>query len=79
MLVRVLCIDCNTSGRMDVDVAKAYLRRNGTYGFGDHVRDDRAFVMRYMRTAGWWTTTIPLGKSTITMRCPAHDEVEVSE
>lgn len=78
MLVRIVCSACSTSLRVETDRAKSTLRRTPAgagrtaYGFGDHVVDQRAFAMRFARLSGWQFTTTPIGKSTITMDCPAH-------
>jgi hypothetical protein len=70
MLVKVICL-CGESVRVEVDKVKNALRyREREYGFGDHVSDPRAFVMRYMGCKGWRWRGVPLGKSTITMECP---------
>lgn len=73
MLVRVTCSDCTAAVRVDTDRAIQSLIARGGFGFGKHVSDGRAFAIRLMSRAGWRGLR-RLGKSVVTMRCPAHRE-----
>ena len=70
MLVTVKC-DCGEiASKIDVDHAARQLRWSGDYGFGQHVTDPRAFVMRWLKIRlGWIYVGGRLGKNTLTMVC----------
>lgn len=69
----VVTVQCECSARVKVDVqfAKERLIVSGDFGFGRHVSDPRAFVMRFLTIHhGWLYVGGRLGKSTLTMACP---------
>lgn len=70
-MIRVDCDRCGESLKVDPAYAKTQLRWKGHYGFGDHVTDPKAFVMRWLTALhGWIYTGGRIGKTTITMTCP---------
>ena len=69
-MIRVDCGYCAESVRIDPVHAKTQLKWKGLFGFGQHVSDPRAFVMRWLTAChGWMYTGGRMGKSTITMTC----------
>jgi hypothetical protein len=47
------------------------LRWRGVYGFGNHVRDPKAFVMRWLTALhDWIYTGGQITATTVTMTCP---------
>lgn len=70
MLITVKC-DCGEiASKIDVDHAARQLRWSGHFGYGQHVTDPRAFVMRWLKVRhGWIYVGGRLGKSTLTMVC----------
>lgn len=69
-MIRVNC-ECGTSVKIDSTFAKTQLRWKGLYGFGDHVSDPKAFVMRWLTALhGWIYTGGRIAKTTLTMTCP---------
>ena len=70
-MIRVDCVRCGESIKADPAYAKSQLRWKGLFGFGDHVTDPKAFVMRWLTAMhGWIYTGGRIGKTTITMTCP---------
>ena len=73
-MIDVVTIRCACGEGLKVAVAAARLRLRAErlYGYGDHVTDARAFVMRWANLFhGWISAGGRLGKTTVTMRCPA--------
>lgn len=71
-MITVKC-RCGTSVKMDTGAAQRALRALGprAYGYGDHVTDPRAFVMRLLVIKyDWVCGATVIGKTTITMVCP---------
>jgi hypothetical protein len=75
MIVRVVCTVCPSALRVPSDEAKRKLQALGRFAYGHHVQDERAFALRLVRLMGWGVM-IRLGTSTVSLRCPAHGEVE---
>lgn len=74
MIVRVVCPDCTGSVRVDTEMARRALKVRLAFGFGRHVTDERAFAMRLLTLDGWLYMGRDLGRSTVSMRCPDHDD-----
>ena len=73
MLITIKC-NCGTQAKINADSARLLLRAAGpsAYSYGRHVADPRAFAMRYFVIKYHWVHAGGLiGKSTITMTCPA--------
>jgi hypothetical protein len=69
-VVTVIC-PCGDRLKIDPAYAKTQLRWKGLYGFGDHVNDPKAFVMRWLVTVhGWQYVGGRIAKTTLTMTCP---------
>jgi hypothetical protein len=69
-MITVKC-DCGEQVKVDASYAKTQLRWKGLYGFGDHVSDPKAFVMRWLTAIhGWIYTGGRIAKTTLTMTCP---------
>jgi len=69
-VIRVDCGYCGESLKIDAAHAKTQLKWKGLFGFGQHVSDPRAFVMRWLTAVhGWMYSGGGIGKSTITMTC----------
>lgn len=69
-MITVLC-DCGTRIKIDATYARTQLRWSGNFGFGQHVSDPKAFVMRWLVvTHGWIYTGGRIAKTTLTMTCP---------
>ena len=69
-MITVKC-DCGEQVKIAVEHAKRQLRWKGLYGFGDHVSDPKAFVMRWLSVLhGWQYVGGRIAKSTLTMTCP---------
>jgi hypothetical protein len=69
-MITVLC-DCGERIKVDVAYAKSQLRWKGLFGFGQHVSDPKAFVMRWLVAVhGWGYTGGRIAKTTLTMTCP---------
>jgi hypothetical protein len=70
MLVTVRC-DCGENVKIESDHAARRLRWSGKFGYGQHVTDQRAFVMRWLTVEHHWIYVGGrLAKSTLTMLCP---------
>lgn len=70
-MIRVDCGYCGESVRTDATYVKMQLRGRGHYGFGNHVSDPKAFVMRWLTVMhGWIYTGGQIAKTTLTMTCP---------
>jgi hypothetical protein len=68
--IRVDCGDCGVSAKVDVGGAIEAMRAVNAFGFGKHVTDARAFVLRAIRLQlGWAYTDGRLGRTTVTARC----------
>lgn len=71
-MIRVDCARCPQSVKADPTFAKRQLRANHHYDNGDQVSDPRAFVMRWLVALhGWIYEGGRLGRTTVTMACPA--------
>ena len=70
MMITVKC-ECSTSIKIDAEYAKQQLRWKGLFGFGQHISDPKAFVMRWLTAVhGWIYTGGRIAKTTLTMTCP---------
>jgi hypothetical protein len=70
-VIRVDCGHCANSVRIDPVHAKTQLKWKRVYGFGDHVTDPKAFVMRWLTAChGWIYSGGRIGKTVLTMTCP---------
>lgn len=70
-MIRVDCGRCGESVKVDPTFAKRQLHWNGLFGFGQHVTDPKAFVMRWLTAMhNWIYTGGRIGKTTVTMTCP---------
>ena len=69
-MITVLC-DCGERLKVDPAYAKTQLRWKGLFGYGQHVTDPKAFVMRWLVAVhGWVYTGGRIAKTTLTMTCP---------
>jgi len=69
-VITVLC-DCGERLKVDPAYAKTQLRWKGLFGYGQHVTDPKAFVMRWLVAVhGWVYTGGRIAKTTLTMTCP---------
>jgi hypothetical protein len=69
-MITVNCL-CGERLKIDAAYAKTQLRWKGLFGFGQHVSDPKAFVMRWLVTVhGWSYTGGRIAKTTLTMTCP---------
>lgn len=69
MMVRIVCM-CGRSLRFDTDRARAQLKHDRRYAYGDRVTDPRAFPMRLASIANWRYVGGDIGRSIIGMVCP---------
>jgi hypothetical protein len=67
---RVDCGYCSNSVRISATYAQHELHANGAFGFGRHVTDPKAFVMRWLTLSGWLYSGGRIAKTTLTMTCP---------
>lgn len=69
-MITVLC-DCGERLKVDPAYAKTQLRWKSLFGYGQHVTDPKAFVMRWLVAVhGWIYTGGRIAKTTLTMTCP---------
>ena len=69
-MITVKC-DCGEQVKVDAEHAARQLRWKGLFGYGQHVSDPRAFVMRWLTAVhGWIYVGGRLAKTTLTMKCP---------
>ena len=78
-MITIRCKSCVRTVEADLAFAKQQLHWHRQFGFGKHVRDPRAFVMRWMAALhGWIYVGDAVEETRVTMRCPkcrASDQI----
>lgn len=70
-MITIRCAGCLRTVEVDLAFAKQQLHWNRQFGFGKHVRDPRAFAVRWMVTLYQWIYVgDAIEESRVTMRCP---------
>lgn len=70
-MIVIRCGSCLRTVEAELAFVKQQLRWNRQFGFGKHVRDPRAFAVRWMVTLhGWIYVGDAVEETRVTMRCP---------